>query len=143
MRNALDHIAAGDIMTPDPVVAPDYITVAELLDRFVFGYRHTTFPTQDLEGRLTGLITLPAVKNVPAAARASTRVRDVACPLQEVPTVAPEDSLVSLLERLGRGCSEGRALVLRGGKVVGIVSPSDVSRTVQAASLRRAAVPGN
>jgi Zn-dependent protease len=143
MRNALDHIAAGDIMTPDPVVAPDYITVAELLDRFVFGYRHTTFPTQDLEGRLTGLITLPAVKNVPAAARASTRVRDIACPLQEVPTVAPEDSLVSLLERLGRGCSEGRALVLRGGKVVGIVSPSDVSRTVQAASLRRAAVPGN
>jgi Zn-dependent protease/predicted transcriptional regulator len=143
MRTALDRIAVGDVMTRDPVVAPDYITVAELLDRFVFGYRHTTFPTQDLEGRLTGLVTLPAVKKVQVEARASTRVRDIACPMQEVPTVAPEDSLVSLLERLGRGCSEGRALVVRGGKVVGIVSPSDVSRTVQAASLRGAAAPAS
>src|SRR5205823_1263259 len=109
MRRALDHVAVGDVMTRDPIVAPDYITVADLLDRFVFAYRHTTFPTQDLEGRLTGLVTLAAVKRVPVEARASTRVRDVACPIQEVPTVAPEDSMVSLLERLRRGCSEGRA----------------------------------
>ena len=135
LRQALGGVTVGSVMTADPIQAPDYISVAELLDRFVFAYRHTTFPTQDLEGRLTGLVTLSAVKNVAVQARASTRVRDIACPREEVPTATPEDSLTSLLGRLG-GCSEGRALVLRDGKLVGVVSPSDVSRAVQRSSLR-------
>lgn len=135
VRQALDRVKVGDVMTPDPIQAPDYINVADLLDRFVLAYRHTSFPTHDLDGRLTGLVTLPAVKRVHADARASTRVRDIACPLEQVPTAGPEDSLVSLLERLG-GCAEGRALVLRDGKLVGVLSPSDVSRTVQRWSLR-------
>ena len=135
LRQALGGVTVGNVMTADPIQAPDYISVAELLDRFVFAYRHTTFPTQDLEGRLTGLVTLSAVKNVAGQARATTRVRDIACPLKEVPTATPEDSLISLLGRLS-GCSEGRALVLRDGKLVGVVSPSDVSRAVQRSSLR-------
>jgi Zn-dependent protease/CBS domain-containing protein len=135
LRQALGGVTVADVMTPDPIQAPDYITVAELLDRFVFAYRHTTFPIHDLEGRLTGLVTLPAVKKVAGQARASTRVRDIACPLEEVPTATPEDSLASLLGRL-TGCSEGRALVLRDAKLVGVVSPTDVSRAVQRSSLR-------
>jgi len=137
VRQALDRVTVAEVMTQDPIQAPDYISVAELLERFVFGYRHTTFPTHDLDGRLTGLVTLPAVKQVRAEDRASTRVRDIACPLDKVPTAAPEDSLVSLLDRLG-GCGEGRALVLKDGKLVGVLSPTDISRTVQRSSLRRA-----
>jgi hypothetical protein len=33
------------------------------------------------------------------------------------------------------GCSDGRAVVLDGGRVVGVVSPSDVARTLQLADL--------
>ena len=135
LRQALGGVTVADVMTADPIQAPDYITVAELLDRFVFAYRHTTFPIHDLEGRLTGLVTLPAVKKVAEQARASTRVRDIACPLEEVPTATPDDSLASLLGRL-TGCSEGRALVLRDAKLVGVVSPTDVSRAVQRSSVR-------
>jgi Zn-dependent protease len=137
LRQALGRVTVAEVMTPEPIQAPDYITVQDLIDRFLFAHRHTTFPTHDLEGHLTGLVTLPGVKGVRPEARASTRVRDIACPLAEVPVAAPGDSLVSLLERMG-GCGEGRALVLWDGRLVGIVSPTDVSRTVQRSSVREA-----
>jgi Zn-dependent protease len=141
IRQALDHVTVADVMTPNPIQAPDYITVDDLMNRFVLAHRHTTFPTQDFGGNLTGLVTLAAVKRLPAERRAATRVRDIACPLAEVPTAAPEDSLVTLLGRMG-GCSEGRALVLRDGALVGVVSPSDVSRAVQRSSAGRAQPAG-
>lgn len=137
LRQALDHVTVGDVMTADPIAAPDYISVDELVNRFVFGHRHATFPTQDLSGNLTGLVTLASVKRVATERRAGTRVREIICPLDQVPTAAPQDSLISLLGRLG-GCSEGRALVLRDGRLVGVVSPSDVSRVVQRSSSGRA-----
>jgi Zn-dependent protease len=136
LRQALDQVTVGDVMTPNPTQAPDYISVDELVDRFLFAHRHATFPTQDLGGNLTGLVTLAGVKRVPAEARRTTRVRDILCPLSQVPTAAPQDSLLSLLGRLG-GCGEGRALVLRDGRLAGIVSPSDVSRAVQRSSAGR------
>jgi CBS domain-containing protein len=115
--------------------------VDDLVNRHLFADRHTTFPTQDFGGNLTGLVTLAGVKRVPADRRAATRIRDIFCPLPQVATAAPDDSLVSLLGRMG-GCGEGRALVLRDGRLVGIVSPSDVSRAVQRSSAGRAQPSG-
>lgn len=137
IRQALDHVSVADVMTPDPVLVPDYISVEDLVNRFLFANRHTTFPTQDFGGNLTGLVTLAAIKQVPADRRATTRVREIACALAQVPTAGPEHSLLDLVGRMG-GCAEGRALVLKDGKLVGIVSPSDVSRAVQRSSAGRA-----
>jgi Zn-dependent protease/CBS domain-containing protein len=141
IRQGLDGVMVGDVMTPNPTQVPDYITVDDLVNRHLFADRHTTFPTQDFGGNLTGLVTLAGVKRVPADRRAATRIRDIFCPLPQVATAAPDDSLVSLLGRMG-GCGEGRALVLRDGRLVGIVSPSDVSRAVQRSSAGRAQPSG-
>jgi Zn-dependent protease len=141
IRQALDHVSVADVMTPNPTLVPDYITVDELVKRFLFAERHTTFPTQDFGGNLTGLVTLAAIKRLPPERHAATRVREILCPLAQVPAAAPEDSLLTLIGRMG-GCAEGRALVLRDGKLVGIVSPSDVSRAVQRSSAGRAQPAG-
>jgi Zn-dependent protease/CBS domain-containing protein len=136
IRQALAGITVGQVMTPNPVQAPDYISVAELLDRYVFAHRFATFPVQNLSGGLTGLVTLSRIKSVPAAARQATRVRDIACPISEVPTADVDEPLVDMMGRMG-GCSEGRVLVLSGGRLVGILSPRDVNRVVELAAARR------
>ncbi len=59
----------------------------------------------------------------------------------QVPSAAAGEPLTTLLERLGRGCGEGRALVLQDGQLVGLVSPSDISRALQHTSLGRTARP--
>ncbi len=141
IQQALVGVTVGDVMTPQPIQVPDDLTVEDLLHRFILGNRHSTFPTTDGAGRLTGLVTIAAVKRVSAQARPATRVSQIACPPDQVPSAAPGEALTTLLERLGRGCGEGRALVLQDGQVVGIVSPSDISRAIQHSSLGRTARP--
>ena len=66
-----------------------------------------------------------------AGQRATTRLREIACAPNEVPIARPEESLVELLERM-HGCADGRAVVVdEAGRVVGVVSPSDVARSLQ------------
>ena len=137
IRQALVGVTVGDVMTPRPIHVPDDLSVEDLLHRFILGYRHSTFPTQGGDGRLTGLVTIAAVKNVSAEARPATRVHEIACPPDQVPSAAPGELLTTLLERLGGGCGEGRALVLQDGQLVGLVSPRDISRALQHSSLGR------
>jgi len=130
IRQALSGISVRDVMTPNPEQAPDSISVEDALHGYVLASRHSTFPTHDASGRLSGLLTLAALKNVAPEARTTTLIKDIACPLASVATVGPTDPAVNLLG-VSDGCSEGRTLVVDGGRLVGIVSPSDISALLQ------------
>jgi hypothetical protein len=47
-----------------------------------------------------------------------------------VSKVSPTDPATNLLDQ-SEGCSEGRTLVVDNGRLVGIVSPSDINRMLQ------------
>jgi hypothetical protein len=57
IRQALSGISVAEVMTPDPVEAPDDLSVDEALHGYVLASRHSTFPTHDAGGRLSGLLT--------------------------------------------------------------------------------------
>jgi CBS-domain-containing membrane protein len=130
IRQALSGITVRDVMTPNPVQAPDNITVEDALGSYVLASRHSTFPTHDASGRLSGLLTLAALKNVAPGARATTLIKDVICPLDSVSTASPGDPVGNLLG-VSPGCSEGRTLVVDDGRLVGIISPSDINKLLQ------------
>ena len=130
VRDALAEIPVADVMTADPVTAPAQATVADFLDGDLFRRRHSGFPLVDDSGRPVGLVTLNRIKQVPQTDRGSTTLGSIACPLDEIAVVRPGEPVADLLPRLAT-CSDGRALVLDGDRVVGIVSPSDVSRTLE------------
>jgi len=130
IRQALSRISVADVMTSNPVQAPDDISVEEALHGYVLTSRHSTFPTHDAAGRLSGLLTMAALKNVAPDARPTTRIREIICPLDKVSTATPADPATNLLN-VSDGCSEGRTLVVDNGRLVGIISPSDISRLMQ------------
>jgi Zn-dependent protease/CBS domain-containing protein len=130
IRQALSRISVADVMTPNPVQAPDDISVEEALHGYVLTSRHSTFPTHDAAGRLSGLLTMAALKNVAPDARPTTRIGEIICPLDKVSTATPGDPATNLLD-VSDGCSEGRTLVVDNGRLVGIISPSDISRLMQ------------
>ena len=71
---------------------------------------------------MTGLVTLNRVRAVTTSRRPDTRLRDIACPPEGVPTARPDEPLTALLPRM-RGCADGRAVVVdEQGRVIGIVS---------------------
>jgi Zn-dependent protease/CBS domain-containing protein len=136
MGSRLSGVRVGDVMTRDPVVADGTMTLADFVDRLALTHQFSGYPLVDHGGRLTGLVTLNRVRAVPPGQRAGTRLRDIACPAEGVPTAHPAEPLVTFLPRM-RGCSDGRAVVLdEYGRVIGIVSSTDVSRAIQLADLR-------
>jgi Zn-dependent protease/CBS domain-containing protein len=141
IRQALSGVRVADVMTPNPVQAPDDISIEEALHGYVLTSRHSTFPTHDAGGRLSGLLTMAALKNVAPDARTKTLVKDVMCPLDKVSTASPADPATNLLD-VSDGCSEGRTLVVDTGRLVGIISPSDISRLMQRSLAGRAANSG-
>jgi CBS domain-containing protein len=128
-RQAIAGVRVADVMTADPHTAPADITVEDFIQRYVLGDRHSAYPVADRDGSIIGLITLAQLRGVAPSQRAATLVREAAMPLSRVPTAAPDEPLTALLERLG---SHGgnRALVVDGGRVVGIVTASDLSRLI-------------
>ena len=140
IRQALSGIRVAEVMTPNPVQAPDNISVEDALHGYVLASRHSTFPTTDAGGKLSGLLTLAALKNVAPDLRSTTLIKQITCPLNSVSTASPRDPVTSLLG-VSDGCSEGRTLVVDGGQLVGIVSPSDINRLLQRSLSGRAQVP--
>lgn len=138
LSDALSQVRVSDVMTSDPVTAPEYVTVRALLDEYVLRTRHSAFPLVGLDGGPAGLITLAQVRSVAPEQRDDTRVRDVACPLEDVPLAHPNERLLDLLPRM-TACGQGRALVLVDDRLVGIVTTADITRAVELATLERPA----
>lgn len=130
LRDVLGGVCVRDVMTPDPVAVRDWMTVDEFLAEHAPSYRFTTFPLRGFDGKLSGVTTLGRVTKVPADERAGTRLRDVAVPIADMTTAAPDEPVMELLTRMPAGAT-GRVLVLRDDDLVGIVSPSDINRAVQ------------
>jgi Zn-dependent protease/CBS domain-containing protein len=140
LRQALSGISVREVMTPNPEQAPDDISVEDALHGYVLASRHSTFPTHDAGGRLSGLLTMTALKNVAPDARATTLIKEIICPLDRVSKAGPADPATNLLG-ISEGCSEGRTLIIDGGRLVGIISPSDINRLLQRSLSGRSQVP--
>ncbi|MGY0004576.1 site-2 protease family protein [Micromonospora sp. I033] len=140
MGSALRGIRVADVMTPQPQTASGEMTVADFVDHYLFAYRHSALPLTD-QGRPVGLVTLDRVRGIPADRRASTTLAEVSCRENELVLANPDEQLTDLLPRLSQ-CADGRALVVTDQRLVGIVSPSDISRAVQRGSMREQMAAG-
>lgn len=139
MGASLLDVRARDVMTPRPSTFPSSTTVADLLDHQLQLLRFSSFPLVGPTSRLEGLATIGRIRRLPANRRATTRLIDVACPIAEVPIATPDEPITTLLGRM-QASPDGRALVMdQAGELVGIVSPSDVTRFLQLSLLRSSA----
>lgn len=131
-RQALTGVRVADAMSADPHTAPGWITVEDFIERYLLGAPHSAYPVADHDGSIAGLVTLRQLRAVAPSRRATTMVRDIALPLDRVPTATPPESLNAVIERLAvtRHCS--RALVFDDGKLVGIIAPSDLAPLIDA-----------
>ena len=93
------------------------------------------YPLKNFDGALDGLVTITRLAGVPHEERRSTRVRDVGAGLDEVPRAAPGEPVAAILNRFGS--ADGHVLVLDGSRLVGLVTPADVTRALGEGVLRR------
>lgn len=129
LRNVLAGVPVRDAMTRDPLTVPAALTVAGLLADPLYRYRHAAFPVTGVDGAPVGLVTLDSVRRVLPEKSGAVTVGEVMVPLSRTTVAGPGDPLADLLPRMEPG-AEHRVLVMDEGRLVGILSLSDVSRTV-------------
>jgi CBS-domain-containing membrane protein len=128
MHGALAGLRVSDVMSRDPMVAPGWITVDEFMRTYLPMQRASAYPLKTFEGDADGMVTLTRLAEVPEERRRATRVRDVGVRLDEVPQAAPGEPVAAVLGRFASG--DGNVLVLDGGKIVGLLTPADITRVL-------------
>lgn len=116
-----------DLMTPNPVVIPPETSVIEFLD-IARARGFSTYPVAD-EGVLRGMVSVALVGSLPEEERLSKRTGEVMRSLEEVPILAPDTPMMDALSALRSGAR--RAVVIEEGLVVGILSISDVAKSLE------------
>lgn len=134
-ESSLHGVTVADVMSTPVLTGPAAASVAEFIDQQVLGGRRSAYPIIDQRGTIQGLVTLEQLRRVPAASRRTTPVREIALPLARLATCTPRDPLITIIGRLTQE-SGYRALVLEHGRLVGIVTPTDVARRLETISLR-------
>jgi Zn-dependent protease/predicted transcriptional regulator len=130
LRELLRAIHVRDVMSPEPVTVPADLTIDALIRQYVALYGCSAFPVVGPDGSPVGLVTLSRLREVPADARDSLVVAQVATPMERVVVARPDDLVVDLLARFTVGTGR-RALVMVDGTLVGIVTSSDIERTLE------------
>jgi Zn-dependent protease/CBS domain-containing protein len=127
-RGRFGSLRVSDAMTPEPVVVPATATVAEVVDRCVRPGRFSSYPVGE-SGRIVGLATVDRIGRIPREAWPYTAVTAAAAPPAEMVVCRPEEPLAEAARRL-LASADHRAIVVDEGRLVGILTPSDVERAV-------------
>jgi Zn-dependent protease/predicted transcriptional regulator len=122
---ALAGLHVEDLMTPDPVTIPAGASATELLE-LARRTGHSGFPAVDERGDAIGLVTVAAAERLPERRRAWTTVRELAADAEALTLDADADIVPALAALMVNPLR--RATVLRAGRLVGIVSVTDVAR---------------
>ena len=133
-RQALGGFRVADLMVRDPATVRDDVSLGRFMDEVVSSRRFTTYPVVH-DGRAVGLLPFRSVAEIPRSDWDGRTVGDCMLRLDQVPVLAPDDQVVDVLEELGESDVQ-RALVLEDGRLVGLLSITDLARALQIAGTR-------
>jgi Zn-dependent protease/predicted transcriptional regulator len=126
VRQLLRGVQAHDVMADNLLRIPPDLTLQDAVDRYFMRYDHSAFPV-DEQGQTIGLLTLRKVRRVPSDQWPTSRVREHMVPLGDQVVVAPDTPMDQVMAKLEDG-EAGRVLAAEAGEVVGIITPSDLTR---------------
>jgi CBS domain-containing protein len=126
----LGGLTVRDLMSPRPVTVPRELPLGRLVDEVVWAERFTTYPVVDERGAAVGLLPFRAVAEAPRAAWDGTTVGERMLPLERVPVLSPGEPAADALRTVA-GSDAGRALVVEDGRLVGLLSISDLLRALE------------
>lgn len=129
VHDALGALTVRNVMTRDPVTVEPDDELGTVIDEMPMSDRHTSYPVVD-DGRVLGLLSFAPLAAVPRGEWEHRHVRQFLLDPSEVPVLDPDVTAIDALATLQGGHGR-RALVLEDGRLVGIVSISDLAHAVE------------
>ncbi len=126
LRRRLEGERVRRFMKPDPVAVPRALSVAELVEDFIYRYHFKMYPVVDGD-RLLGCVTTRQVKELPREEWTRQTVGAITEPCSAANTVSPDTDALEALATMNReGAS--RLLVVENGRLAGIIALKDLLR---------------
>jgi Zn-dependent protease/predicted transcriptional regulator len=142
VQAALSGVHASELMSAPVVSIPERTPAAQAGADWFLPYRYTSFPVVDEQGRAVGLVSVKQIEALTRQQRAARLVSEIADRDPELMVTGDED-VARLLERPAFA-RVGRAVVVdEPGRPVGLVSITDVQRTLRASRLADRAANGS
>jgi Zn-dependent protease/predicted transcriptional regulator len=130
-QGALQGLRASDVMTSEmPTVGRD-LSLEEYAQEASRTGRRAHLVVSD--GKLVGFMRTEALQSFPREEWPATSVQAAMIPRERLPWIAPDEPVLSVLERM-RTANVDQLAVIRGDNVVGLVTRDSILRVVQARS---------
>ncbi len=126
--DALAGFTVGEVMTKDVHSITLDATVNEIVETF-FKYKHGGFPVVE-NGELVGCVTIEDVKKVAKERWERTRAKKIMTARKKLILSNPEETVLDAMTKMSNH-NIGRLPVIDEGKLVGIISRSDVMHIVK------------
>lgn len=124
IRRVLEGEPVSRFMVRDPVTVPRAISVAELVEDYVYHHHFKMFPVVDGE-RLTGCVTTRQIKELPRDEWERQTVGAIARRCDAENTVGPDDDAMAALAKMS-GNQLSRLMVVEGDRLVGVLALKDM-----------------
>jgi Zn-dependent protease/CBS domain-containing protein len=126
----LRGIEVEDLMTRQVVTVSSDTRVSDLVQR-MFRERHLSFPVLDEASRLVGFVTLQDIRQMKASGKREAETTVGQIMTHDVERIGEHESAFEAFQRIGRS-KTGRLVVIdRLGRLIGLISKTDLIRAVQ------------
>jgi Zn-dependent protease len=129
LRSKLATMTVGNEMSAPATVVSGDVSVQDFVDRYFLGGRHSAYPVVD-GGDVIGMLDIGALKRVPRERWSVTSLSELARRDLEDLVVTPDTHIDTVASRLG-GEGPGALLVVEHGRLVGIITRTDVIRALR------------
>ena len=136
-KQLLAGVTVADIMSHDLPALPSYQDVESVATR-VLEEPHEYYPVVAFDGSAVGVVSVDTLVRVPEEDRVHRRVGDLAVPVARLAVAHPEQLVTELL---AAGAARQLIVVLDANRVVGLITPRDVTWALRKAALGKPHVP--
>ena len=125
MRQAFEGEPVSRFMRTDPITVSAVLSLAELVEDYVYRYHYRMFPVVSALGELEGCVRVRDLQSTPREEWGRKRVANVMNQCSPDNTVSPQTDAFEALQAMQRG-SNSSLLVADGGRVAGVVTLRDL-----------------
>jgi Zn-dependent protease len=129
VSEALAGVSIRDIMTRNVHTVDPDTSVKDVMETHFLQYKHGGFPVEK-DSKLLGLITLEDIRKSPREKWQETKVGDVMTSCEKLKCASPDELAVDALMKMSKQ-DIGRLPVQEDGKLVGIVTRSDILHAIR------------
>ncbi len=129
IRKSLEGVRVDEVMVKEVVTVSPQMTISQLIHDYFLHYAYRGFPVVD-QGRVQGVVSVSAVRQLPREEYDHRRVSEIMTPLTADLLIDADASLAEALVKMTRE-EQDRLLVLKGGQLAGLVTKTGLLRFVQ------------